>query len=428
MFLYAVAFIALSAVFQSFYALVHIVRGEKIEVYPRFLEKEAGGNTKFNFLGLLSPVATENQRVVSDTLKFTEKVVYPVAPRFEIVAPKDSSAEYYVANKIADAIKDSIDKIRIRLGFDYDGQALQVRNAAEPSTVKIQQPKVELSMFGTASPEAIKFGMKKSLMPGNFEKENADLAKSRLERTGALLQRNLSQLKIDSVKVLSEKSLELQLKDSNEVNNVLKNPSILDDMRYVEANVRIPYQRIEITPVTSPIILPLWLLALTWMALALNSLRRKRLGLNVGNFSWKWLRTVLTVLGIISAIVLGFVLIGLIPERIIIWLMIAIALAIVITYIIIITRLILQTTKEDWMNLWRGILQFLRVLLEFFKMLFWGILFIIVAIIIAVGVLWDNLKSWWSKRCDCCKILMILLGLHIIYDIIHWIWPGTFPF
>jgi hypothetical protein len=173
-----VGIFALNLLAESIYGILGLMNGEKIAVYPRLQKEGADGKNHFNYWGLLSPLAVERQKTIYDTVRFSEKVIYPVAPKFELVAPNDTKAEIFVANKISKVIADTIDKIKIRLKYDYDGQSLATRNAANPKTVKLQDPKVDLWLLGTASPESAKF--KTATKEINMLLENAKWSKDQL--------------------------------------------------------------------------------------------------------------------------------------------------------------------------------------------------------------------------------------------------------
>ena len=228
---------------------------QTIETYNRF-HKIVDHKKVFNWWGFISPTQVETQAMVHDTVFFTKKVVYPVSPQFDLVSPSDSNAEAVVAQTIAQTIADTIHKIKFNLQWDYDGQARAVRDAVHPPTLQMQSPKVILSLVGTASPESQKDGFWKSIQPGQLEPENAVLAKARLDRTAPLVLSNLHRLGVDSIRIDGLESTELQFSETDSPEDSLTAVVMLDSMRYVEAFVWIPVQRLEITPVTSPVGLP----------------------------------------------------------------------------------------------------------------------------------------------------------------------------
>lgn len=265
-----------SALFLAGFATIKMSQGDDVHFYDRFTKSEDGKSYKFNWMGILSPIASESQKVIHDTVKFTKRVIYPIGPKFNVVAPTNGdSAENVVAYEIAKVISDSINKIVLDLTFDYDGQAKAVRNAQNPQTPKLEKSKVFMSLFGTASPEAAKYGFEKSIQPGELEAENAKLASQRLLRTDTLILKHLSSFGIKNVKITELNSAELQLKSNDEVSKVLSDHNVLNKMRYVQADVTIATERLKITPATAPILLPIWLALFSLLIWVLSSLKRK---------------------------------------------------------------------------------------------------------------------------------------------------------
>ena len=250
--------LAISTVFLFAWSAISLMGGNEVNTYHRF-EKNNGKTNQFNWWALLSPVQTESQHVLDDTLRFKHKVVYPIGPHFEVVPPSNDTSENFVAQEIAQVIFDSLNRIFINSDLDYDQQSTLVRNAVNPENAKLKEPKIFISLFGTASPEAEKYGFKKSLEPGNFEKENRDLAHKRLERTDSLILKNLTDLGITNVIIRDVKSQELQLNSKEEVAKVMQDKSVLDTMRFVEASVVIATERLFILPIIAPIALPFWI-------------------------------------------------------------------------------------------------------------------------------------------------------------------------
>ena len=80
LFIFSVAFLFTWDVF-------HLASGQKVNTYHRFQKSEDGKHKQFNWWALLSPVQTESQHVLDDTIRFTHKVVYPIGPHFELVPP-----------------------------------------------------------------------------------------------------------------------------------------------------------------------------------------------------------------------------------------------------------------------------------------------------------------------------------------------------
>ncbi|MCE9517660.1 hypothetical protein K8Q96_01505 [Candidatus Nomurabacteria bacterium] len=258
-----------SVLFLTFSAIIGAVKEGKVIVYNRLQRVNNDGQKEFNPWGLLSPVTVESQKIVNDTVRFSHSVVYPIAPSFKLVEPK-GNAEAKVASEIAKAISKRLYAIQYRIGLDYDGQAIAVRKASNPNSLEISRPKIDIQTTGTASPESAKDGFEKSIRIGHFEPENAQLAKERLVRTNTHLVRNTEKLDADVFLSKSE-SKELQLSSQEEVEQVLKNPALLDAKRFVTADVMIITQRLVVTPVTSPFLLLLALAGLLYLLSLLRS-------------------------------------------------------------------------------------------------------------------------------------------------------------
>lgn len=277
------------------------LQGDDVRVYTRFFTTDSTG-THFNWYGIFSPVQTETQKTVTHTMKFSHKVIYPYGKNFQCIAPDDSTAEEFVAQEIARVINDSLTKISYNTSFDYDKTSLAVRKSANPSTRQLAKPTVILSLFGTASPEARKYGFQESLMPGHIEPENTGLSGQRLERTAARLEQKGFPATVKSWQ-------EIQFRDTASALSAVANPYILDTMRYVQANVVMPVQRLEITPVTVPVLLPIWLWLLPFSLMLLWRLRlpkMQRPKFEWGEWSWgglwDFLKILLSCIGV-SALV-----------------------------------------------------------------------------------------------------------------------------
>ena len=237
-------------------------QGDDTQSYGRF---HAADSTKvsFNWWSLLSPMQSEAQRISGhDTVKFTHKVIYPYGEKFNLVEPESGfTPEKMAADEITKVINDSISRIKVNHLLDYDETCGSVRQYSNPQMVTIQKPVASLNAFGTASPEAKKYGFKESIQIGHIEKENVLLAQARLNRTSKFLEEN-------GFIIASKNSTEVQFTTKEEVDLALINPTILDSMRYVVVDVMIPIQKLEVTTMTLPIMLPLWL-ALSALGLSL---------------------------------------------------------------------------------------------------------------------------------------------------------------
>lgn len=241
-------------------------KGGTVSSYYRF-HTDDGKVTSFNWAGLISPKQLESQKIINDTIRFTARVLYPYGKGFKLIEPKNGhQSEKVVADEIERIINDSISRITINSKMNYDGTSIQVRNYAKPETLPLVKPTATVDLMGTASPEATKYGFEKSIQVNHFEKENEELAKARLDRTAKYLEQS-------GIKVRSKHSLELQFYDKAEVNQAIKNKSVLNSMRFVVADVTIPIQKLEVTTITAPMLLPIWFMGLVLGLVSLWKLR-----------------------------------------------------------------------------------------------------------------------------------------------------------
>ncbi len=402
----------------SFNAL-QAYRGNDVTTYTRFYSDEGKG-PHFNFWSLLSPFQSESRKIIRDTINFTRKVVYPIGPHFNLVPPvSNDSTEDFVAEEIAQVISDSVNKIKMDLSLDYDGQAIAVRNAVNPTLPTLAQPKILLDLLGTASPEALKYGFEKSLQPEVYEDENSNLASARLQRTSSLIEKKLKDLKIPIENIFLT-SCELQLHSKEAVAKVLRDRSLLDTMRYVQANVCITTQRVEITPITTPIGLAI---ELPFLFLLLLSLRNFKMGLPL--FRLKDLWSVLKVVFIVATIFLVILFSQILLEKYlnvsyVMWATIIIAALIVIAMLVLLLVVVIKN--------WKEFLSMLKAFLELFLDLIEWIIFGLAAVIIFVVIYtirfivwleecWSLFKIWWKSRTIVAKALYI----HFLIDFIVFI-------
>lgn len=392
-----------SALLLISFSAFHAIKGNHLEIYPRFY-KTVDGKKQFNPWGLISPVQVESQSIIKDVRFETETAVsYPVAPQFKMVNPTDTSVETAVANEIAKAIADSIEKPVVKKFFDYDGTAEAVRSHAKPVTVQPVKQKIKLSLIGTASPEAVKYGFMQSVQPGNCEVENAELAKERLDRTTAILLRKLHSYGIDTVK-LSKKSLELQF--PKPVVDSAVAVKQLQNMRFVQARVLVPMEQVLVTPVTAPVLLPIWLGLITLLVSYLLGLRFKRSEKEeekVESFPIDWMQ-LFKVLGatlLVSIILTVFMMV--LPH-------IAKYLAIVIGVLIAgitVYAIISMIRTVSVAALWNGAKELVSLI---FVWILRAISWIILASIIYVS----NAYEWWKAQTTCRKVLLV----HFFIDFI----------
>lgn len=269
----AIVILIASVLYLTGFAVTQQLKGEKVTAYHR-LYKNVDGQKKFNYWGILSPIQVESQKLVDTTIAFDFKVLYPIAPKFKIIAPGDT-VESWIAGQMANTIADSLQKITYNLMLDYDNQAMAVREVKEIKTLSVSQPHLYLSLHGTASPEAAKYGFRSSIKPGVLEPENAEVAQARVERTTPLLLENLKSRGLDSVTVTSVTSQEVQFSETDEVDSITA-VMMLPDMRYVKVFGQAVLTQVQITPATAPIALPLQLLGLSLLGLLLMRLFNRK--------------------------------------------------------------------------------------------------------------------------------------------------------
>lgn len=386
------------------------LQGDDVRVYTRFFTTDSTG-THFNWLGLLSPIQTESQKVVTDTVRFSHKVVYPYGKNFQCVNPTDTTAEQFVANEIGQVINDSITKIRFNTSLDYDGTALAVRKSANPNIRTLARPTVELKLLGTASPEARKYGFEQSLMPGHFEPENDTLAHARLERTAEILAEK-------GFPATTSLATELQFSDTASAMMAIQNPAILDGLRWVEASVTIPIERLEVMPATAPVLFPFWLwlsafgLMLLWR-LRLPKMQRPKL--YWGTWSWGGLwEFVKILLYCIGASILLATLIVFVDWK---WVLLLLALLIAGGLAYLMLRYIDEITNAivDFF-LW-----IIRALISI-VLFIWGLLVSIWKWIVKI---WDQLVKWfrrmqrrfaicWACLTPCWKRVFIFVTIYAV--------------
>ncbi len=258
-----------SVVFLSSYALYKYVQGEEVTAYDRFYKK-VDGKSVFNWYSLLFPVQTESQKIIRDTLAFDFKVAYPLAPKFEVVPPVDTTeTERTVVRKLSALLADTLSKHKFDLRYDFDGQSLPVRDAHGIATPAVAKPHIFASLHGTASPEAGRKTFVSSIKPGVLEPGNAKVAQQRAERTATYLQQEIAALKIsDKFSLDTITSEELQFSETDVVDSSTAT-MMLPEMRYACLHGFVPYERVEITPVTAPVTLPLWIALTSLLGLAL---------------------------------------------------------------------------------------------------------------------------------------------------------------
>lgn len=422
-FFFACLALLLTAIFTlTTFGGYHNYQGENVEVYSRFFSADSTGNKSFNLLGLLSPLQVETQKVVTDTMRFTHKVVYPYGKNFQCIAPDDTTAEEFVAQQIAKAINDSLDKVSFNTRLDYDRTAMAVREAANPNTRILAKPTVKLQLLGTASPEARKYGFEQSVMPGAFETENEILAQSRMDRTIQLLIYHLRD--IDSL-AIEGYATELQFSDTASAMMAIQNTAILDSLRWVEADVTISIERLEITPATAPILFPFWLWTLVFGLLYFWHLRLPKIQrpkLYWGGWSWGGPLYFLKILAYcILASILLTALIAFVDWRLVFFLMM-LALLFTLAYLAIRYA---DEISDAVMKFFSWIAQ----LVASIALLIWKVLLFIWGVLVSV---WKWLKKiyrylrmrWavcWSALPPCWRRVVIALTLYAMFATYKWL-------
>jgi hypothetical protein len=387
--------IAISAIYQTSWSGYRSLEGETLQTYNRF---HKGGNSEFNPWGLLSPLQNESQVIIHDTLRFKHRVIYPVAPHFNLVEPS-YSPEAKVAKEIMNVILDSLRRVAYDFSFDYDGQSFAVRQHVNPKTLKPDKPSVDISLLGTSSPEAIRYGLTESLSPGKYEDENANLAKERLLRTYNILKEEISNDNVDfDIYFSSLNSEELQLKSQSEVEKAILDPSILNKMRYVDADISIITQKVKIDTTTAPIALPIWAALLyfllwkiyRWMADApRRRYSRKNLPSKNSKIIW-W------ILVAIAAIVAYAAILSLLP----LWLIILISIIYLLYALYIVYKY--SNFSMFWIRLFATTLEILDYIIR--------------------------ALNWWKKLCRCCRFFIILSFIILLLwatGVMHvtFVWP-----
>jgi len=406
----------LSFIFLGVFGVFNASKGREVSFYHRLIKMDEKGVSHFNVWGLFSTTQGEYQTIVKDTMHFSCRVNYPLAPKFHVngISAKDSSEEKYIAGELQRIINDSIAKHLIENNLDYDGTSMDVRRYANPDNLSLKKPKVFLSLFGHSSPEAGNYGMQESIQPGHHEPENDSLAKERVNRTGGILASN-------GIIVKEKRFSELQFPDTISANLALKNKSMLDAMRYVSANVTIVTERLKIETITVPNLLPIWLILLFFLFLFLVSLSvPKLLRPEVFSIDWSQIWDYLkSLFWILVYVILGFILlvffltfpwvfliIGIISSLYVIWRIIYLIyknaddIFFKIICVIVCLVLIVLFIIETILNLIKYIL---KKIVEFFRLAYNQ---------------WIVFTCWWCKRTPCQKTAMILFIYGFVVTIV----------
>jgi len=248
--------ILLPVLWATYYS---VIKGDKIHTYNRFYATD-GIHEQFNPWALISPIQIEKQSIVNDTIRFKHKVIYPCAQNYLGIG------ENFISDQISNFISDSVVRIEIKNKEDFDRTSYGVREYKNPEIRRVNKPYVSnLSLIGTASPEWIGYGFKKSIQPGHIEKENLRLAKERLFNISKILEKN-------GFTINRKRITEIQLSKES-VNAVLKDKNLLNEMRYVEAKGNIIVEKVKITTIILPfVMIPLWFLLLGLISIGLIKL------------------------------------------------------------------------------------------------------------------------------------------------------------
>lgn len=397
LFNFSLAISILSILFLFGFAIVKSAQGEHVTAYWRFYESDSVGKRPyFNWFSTVFSPQVESQRVYKDTILFTHRVKYPFAKKFQVVEPFDKNADTAIAKEIAKVIKDSIASIHYRLWGNIDNNSVRVRNYAQPKTIAAVRDSLSLFLFGTASPEAGKYGFIKSIQPGHREPENKRLAANRLSRTENILIRKLKADNITVTKIVSAKSDELQL-TKEEVDSVAAGHlEILDRMRYVDASVKIITQRVVVTPVTAPILLPVWIYLLYLLSLIrFKRPEKEEEKTEEQRKPFNWARLFRIILGTLSIVAI-VVLIYYFWDAIIVYLLVGVAF-IVLALLVSLIVMYSNEIGRFFVWLWEALCALWLAIRRFFQ-------------------------RWWPRRWECqlVVILLLLSWLAIILMIIYW--------
>lgn len=393
--IFCVVFTIVSFLFQMGWTGYRSSQSDHTEQYGRFHTSD----DNFNWWSLISPLQSEAQKISGyDTVRFSHKVIYPYGRKFNLVEPESGfTPEKIAADEITKVINDSISRIKVNYLFDYDGTSASIRQYSNPQMVTVEKLVAFLSAFGTASPEAKKYGFAKSIQPGHIEQENLDLAKARLNRTADFLETN-------GFKIVSRNSTEIQFNSATEANLALANPSILDSMRYVLVNVTIPIQKLEVTTMTLPIMLPLWLVLSVLGLSLIPRLRRPRVKIpkvikpKVTIRSWNWIK----ILEIIKITLFSFIFVLLT----VILLTLTSIFWIILTIVLICLFLIWHFRKFI-----RIVFGHIWDIIVIFFLLIWRVVRYIYNWIIEK---FEDFAYWWSWRTTCQKVLAFVMPYAIL--------------
>lgn len=408
--------------------IYHSLQGEQTRVYNRFYTTDSTG-TNFNWLGLLSPIQTETQQTINDTTYFSFQVPYPYGKNFECIEPDDTTAEQLVADEIAQRINDTLNKVFINTEFDYDGRSVAVRKSQNPLTKRLSKATVSLSLFGTASPEARKYGFQESILPGHIEEENQELATARLGRTTDKLIYNLRD--VDSLNVVGF-ATELQFEDSASAEVALNDATILDGMRYVQVDATIFTQRLEVTPVTVPVLVPFWLWSLLFGLLYFWHLRLPKLQrpkFQWAPFSWGGPLYFLKILAYcVGASILMTALFAFIDWRWVFFFMM-LALIGIFGYFVIKYREVIMQTIIDFIIWFAELLLSVVMFIWRLILLIWKVLLFIWDVLISVWkwlkkIYWYLRRRWaicWDALPPCWRKVFIALVIYAIFATYQWL-------
>ncbi|MFA6515211.1 MAG: hypothetical protein WCT42_03020 [Candidatus Paceibacterota bacterium] len=430
--LICVALTIASILFLASWSLYNSLQDNKeVNNYGRFFTKNENGIKKFNWNSFHSPWQSENQEKTNGIVTFSFRVPYPIAPKFKLIDPIDGDkGEILVASQIQLILSDSIKRIKERFMFDYDGTSSEVRRYLNLDGLKLSEPEVKLSLFGTASPEAGKYGLFESMKPGNFEPENAELAKQRLVRTSNLLKEMGFQAKI-------VKFSEKQFSTIQQAEQAMKDKTILNKMRYVQVDAVINVEKLKVTTVTAPIFAPIWLLLLSLGLIYLWRLRipkSRRLKMKFGKWSWKGFWEALWIIfRILSYVVIGAIILSIF---ITFWKWMLLLLSIIT---IVLAIYLIYKYWEEFLSflgmiglfflllgdyIFRMFILFIKWIFSLIKKFFRWLWILILDIWIFFSKVLRWLKNWWYLKTKCQKILTIVLPYAVLLTVyvIYLLW------
>jgi hypothetical protein len=353
---------------QSIWSIYRSNKGDTVKMYNRFHTVDSNG-THFNWWSLVFPLQSEAQKLVKKEVSFKDTVRYEIAHNYVDNRKLNEEVEKAVVDSIVDFLSDTKKRLIIDFWIDYDKTSKEVRDYQNPAMRDAIKPYGNVSYFGTASPDAASYGMRTSLEPGHLEKENDLLSWARLSRTQNGVDSNLRNRGVE-ITTLSRNAAEVQLASSEEADRAFSDLSILNELRYVAISGFMYLERLEITTMSLPVLLPLWIPLLYFLLSLFRKSREKSTAPSAAytqedkqkeprDWSWIWWTLGALALGSLIWLLWDYL------YDILIWLLWILAA-------------IGSLALLNW--LWRK--------LNFGSFFRW-------------------IRNWWRGECDCCKFFII---------------------